>query len=196
LPALKSLLVSFADQTALVLPIKNYPELTDLKAVELKKIGVGFAGSALCLDERDLHISIAGLVSASVHLMEMAATVVASCNGQRRSPAKARASRENGAKGGATTSDGTGRLACDQCYPLFMPDSTADLLSPSERETERVFVATDSPCVAVCSTLFDDVCRGCGRTAMEVANWVLMTDPEKQVVWQRICAQGYPRRKG
>jgi len=53
---------------------------------------------------------------------------------------------------------------------------------------------SDSPCVAVCSTLYDDICRGCGRTAMEVANWVFMTDEEKQVVWRRIKAQGYPRR--
>lgn len=29
---------------------------------------------------------------------------------------------------------------------------------------------------------------------MEVANWVFMTDEEKQVVWHRIKAQGYPRR--
>ncbi|HEY0845690.1 MAG TPA: DUF1289 domain-containing protein, partial [Noviherbaspirillum sp.] len=29
----------------------------------------------------------------------------------------------------------------------------------------------DTPCVAVCSTTFDDVCRGCGRTVAEVANW-------------------------
>ncbi|RYI91127.1 MAG: DUF1289 domain-containing protein, partial [Acetobacteraceae bacterium] len=33
----------------------------------------------------------------------------------------------------------------------------------------------DTPCVAVCSTLFDDICRGCGRTVGEVANWVFMT---------------------
>lgn len=58
------------------------------------------------------------------------------------------------------------------------------------------FTNSDSPCVAVCSTLFDDVCRGCGRTAFEVANWVFMSDDEKQVVWQRIKADGYPRRKG
>jgi len=57
-----------------------------------------------------------------------------------------------------------------------------------------VFTTSDSPCVAVCSTLYDDVCRGCGRTAMEVANWVFMSDEEKQAVWQRIRVQGYPRR--
>jgi predicted Fe-S protein YdhL (DUF1289 family) len=48
--------------------------------------------------------------------------------------------------------------------------------------------------VAVCSTTFDDICRGCGRTYMEVAHWVSMGEAEKELVWQRITAQGYPRR--
>lgn len=52
----------------------------------------------------------------------------------------------------------------------------------------------DSPCVAICSTLYDDVCRGCGRTAMEVANWVFMTPEEKQIVWKRITEEGFPKR--
>jgi uncharacterized protein len=52
----------------------------------------------------------------------------------------------------------------------------------------------DTPCVAVCSTTFDDVCRGCGRTVEEVANWVFMSDEEKERVWTRITAEGYPRR--
>jgi predicted Fe-S protein YdhL (DUF1289 family) len=52
----------------------------------------------------------------------------------------------------------------------------------------------DTPCVAVCSTTFDDVCRGCGRTVVEVAHWVSMSAEQKEVVWQRILAQGYPRR--
>lgn len=52
----------------------------------------------------------------------------------------------------------------------------------------------DTPCVAVCSTTFDDVCRGCGRTVDEVANWVFMTEEEKERVWIRITAEGYPRR--
>jgi predicted Fe-S protein YdhL (DUF1289 family) len=53
---------------------------------------------------------------------------------------------------------------------------------------------SDSPCVAVCSTLYDEICRGCGRTAMEVANWVVFDDDEKRLIWERITAQGYPRR--
>lgn len=62
------------------------------------------------------------------------------------------------------------------------PDSS---YNPDER---------DSPCVAVCSTLYDEICRGCGRTVMEVANWVFFTEEEKRAVWKRILAQGYPRR--
>ncbi len=52
----------------------------------------------------------------------------------------------------------------------------------------------DSPCVAVCSTTFDDVCRGCGRTVIEVANWITYTREQKDVIWERILAEGYPRR--
>ena len=57
-------------------------------------------------------------------------------------------------------------------------------------------IRPDTPCVAVCSTTFDAVCRGCGRTAIEVAHWVTMTPAEKALVWQRIEAEGYPRRRG
>ncbi|PRC91503.1 DUF1289 domain-containing protein [Solimicrobium silvestre] len=54
----------------------------------------------------------------------------------------------------------------------------------------------DTPCVAVCSTTFDEICRGCGRTVVEVATWVVMDEAEKELVWQRILSQGYPRRNG
>ncbi|NYT82682.1 DUF1289 domain-containing protein [Alcaligenaceae bacterium] len=65
-----------------------------------------------------------------------------------------------------------------------------------KRDDARSLDPSDSPCVAVCSTLYDDICRGCGRTAMEVANWVFLDDSEKRAVWERITAQGYPKRKG
>jgi hypothetical protein len=45
----------------------------------------------------------------------------------------------------------------------------------------------DTPCIAICSTTNgDDICKGCGRTFEEVTNWVIMTDAEKSVVWERI----------
>lgn len=70
---LQSLLIGFADQSAVSLPIKNYPELAALTDDELKGLELGFGASALVSEARDLHLSIAGLVSASEPLMAMAA---------------------------------------------------------------------------------------------------------------------------
>lgn len=44
----------------------------------------------------------------------------------------------------------------------------------------------DSPCIAVCTTLYDEVCKGCGRTYLEVAQWNVLPEDEREVVWQRI----------
>jgi uncharacterized protein len=44
----------------------------------------------------------------------------------------------------------------------------------------------DSPCIAVCTTLYDEVCKGCGRTYVEVAEWSTMTQQQKEIIWQRI----------
>ena len=96
----QSLRIGFSDLSAVILPVKNHPELAQLSRTQLDGLVLGFAGSAICLAEQDLHISIAGLVSASVPLMAMAATVVASRNGSRSSASKAVAARENGQKGG------------------------------------------------------------------------------------------------
>ncbi|CAM5531063.1 DUF1289 domain-containing protein [Eoetvoesiella caeni] len=61
-------------------------------------------------------------------------------------------------------------------------------------DQSRSLLPSDSPCVAVCSTLYDEICRGCGRTTMEVANWVFLSEEEKLSIWARIKSQGYPRR--
>ncbi len=53
---------------------------------------------------------------------------------------------------------------------------------------------SDSPCIGICSTLFDDICQGCGRTAIEVCNWVFMTPEEKQAIWTRITLEGTAMR--
>ena len=52
----------------------------------------------------------------------------------------------------------------------------------------------DSPCIGICSTLFDEICQGCGCTAAEVSNWVFYSDEEKQVIWERITREGTARR--
>ena len=62
------------------------------------------------------------------------------------------------------------------------------------KEEEKLPERPDTPCVAVCSTTFDEICRGCGRSVVEVAHWVSMAPAQKELVWQRILSQGYPRR--
>lgn len=78
---------------------------------------------------------------------------------------------------------------------------TAGMRSMSARPDKEVMTEErklperpDTPCVAVCSTTFDEICRGCGRSVVEVAHWVSMAPAEKERVWKRILAQGYPRR--
>ena len=99
-PAQQALHVAFADGSALVLPTKNYAELDALSAADLARLELCFAGTALCLEESDLHVSIEGLVAGSLPLMAMMTRVVATQNGLRRSAAKVSAARANGAKGG------------------------------------------------------------------------------------------------
>jgi len=63
-------------------------------------------------------------------------------------------------------------------------------MSSNDSLTDR----PDSPCIGICSTLFDEICQGCGRTAAEVSNWVFFSDEEKQAVWERITHEGTARR--
>ena len=53
---------------------------------------------------------------------------------------------------------------------------------------------SDTPCIGICSTLYDEICKGCGRTLIEVSNWVFMTPEEKSAVWKRIQAEGTAMR--
>lgn len=50
---------------------------------------------------------------------------------------------------------------------------------------------TDSPCVGICSTsnVGDDVCIGCGRTAMEVIEWNTYTDLKKIEINERLLLE-------
>ncbi len=54
--------------------------------------------------------------------------------------------------------------------------------------------ASDSPCIGVCTTLYDEICQGCGRTLHEVSNWVFLSQDEKDAVWKRIRADGTAMR--
>ncbi len=100
LSELNALAIGFSDQTALLLPVANYPELRELSVSELGQMELGFGGKAICLNHRDLHMSISGMISASESLMGVAGSLIAARNGRRVSAAKATASKANGSKGG------------------------------------------------------------------------------------------------
>jgi hypothetical protein len=80
--------------------VKHYPEFDGFEAEDYADLKVGLCGTALFHEEKDLHVSIAGMISASKPLMNMAASVVSSRNGRQSSAAKAEAARANGKKGG------------------------------------------------------------------------------------------------
>jgi hypothetical protein len=94
------LAVSFIDGSGVLLPVQHYPEFDDFEVEDFAGLTVGFSGTALCHEGKDLQVSIAGMISASKPLMDMAASVIASRNGRQSSAAKAEAARANGRKGG------------------------------------------------------------------------------------------------
>lgn len=51
----------------------------------------------------------------------------------------------------------------------------------------------DSPCIGLCSTQFEDICRGCGRTVTEVSNWIFLTEDERRSVWIRVINENQHR---
>jgi hypothetical protein len=73
----KAIELEFDDSTAITLPVANNPYLRDLMPQELDRLRIGFGGVAICLDEQDFHVSIAGLVAASRPLTEVAVAVTA-----------------------------------------------------------------------------------------------------------------------
>ncbi|WP_166216604.1 DUF2442 domain-containing protein [Pseudomonas atagonensis] len=95
-----SLVIRFEDGSGVLLPVDRYPEFDGFDAQDYAKLKIDFAGTALCLEGKDLHVSIAGMISANPSLMLMAASVVASRNGRQSSAAKSAAARANGKKGG------------------------------------------------------------------------------------------------
>lgn len=95
-----SLVIRFEDGSGVLLPVNQYPEFDGFDVADYEGLTVGFAGTALCHEGKDLDVSIAGMISASPSLMKMAASVVASRNGRQSSAAKSEAARANGKKGG------------------------------------------------------------------------------------------------
>jgi len=76
LAALDALLVRFVDQTGVLLPVNHYAEFSSLTVELLNRIQIGYGGRALCLEQRDLHVSLVGLAASSKALMSLAAALM------------------------------------------------------------------------------------------------------------------------
>jgi predicted Fe-S protein YdhL (DUF1289 family) len=55
--------------------------------------------------------------------------------------------------------------------PQALAQAAAEVLKPVEDVA--------SGCIGVCSTLFDPVCKGCGRLASDVDQWVFLNRDER-----------------
>lgn len=80
-------------------PVKSIPALADATARQLAEVEVSPGGTSLRWKELDADLSVAGLLLAAVGRSEKLSEL-ARIAGESRTPAKAAASRANGAKGG------------------------------------------------------------------------------------------------
>jgi len=88
-------------------------------------------------------------------------------------------------------------LALAEVYALmvYYHESECDEASMPARAHEAWLAwyasMPDAPCIAICSTSQGDpVCKGCGRTFLEVQRWTEMTPGEKRATWRRITQEG------
>ena len=88
-------------------------------------------------------------------------------------------------------------LALAEVYALMVYyhelECDEDSMPPAAHAAWLVWYATtpDAPCIAICSTSQGDaVCKGCGRTFVEVQRWTEMTPGEKRGTWRRISREG------
>jgi len=72
------------------------PRLVRASAEQLSTVRISPSGDGLHWDELDAHVSLGGLISEALNLREWAPRLM----GQIKTEAKAKAARENGAKGG------------------------------------------------------------------------------------------------
>lgn len=63
-----------------------------------------------------------------------------------------------------------------------MDDDPFDYVAPA---------GVPSPCVGICDLdPADDVCRGCGRTIDEIAEWGAADDARRRAILERIARRG------
>jgi hypothetical protein len=90
-----SLTLKMPTGTKVIIPRRWMEEFRDLSKTDLKKVRLGTVRDSVEIDELDIHISVMGLLRDAVFGDDPYARA-----GRVSSPAKARAARRNGARGG------------------------------------------------------------------------------------------------
>jgi hypothetical protein len=113
--ATASIVLRLANGCGFSFPVSRYQELADGTPAQLAAVQIDPDGEALVWDEPNFCISVPGLIMAAVGSWERwaaqkekeARTANARKGGQTRTAARAKASRENGKKGGRPRKDKT-----------------------------------------------------------------------------------------
>ena len=97
--ALRTIALTLTNGVTLVVPVRLVAALHHATDADLAEVAVGAAGVSLRWDRLDLDLGVAGLAQAALgrHTLLRAA---GAAGGAARTPAKARAARLNGRKGG------------------------------------------------------------------------------------------------
>ena len=64
----------------------------------------------------------------------------------------------------------------------------------NNRQNEPLF--TRSPCIGVCALDEKDICIACRRSAVEIGEWGVMTEPQKADVMELIVQRIKQEREG
>jgi len=91
------------NNAGLLIPRQWIGALQDVPTEDLRKLDIWPDGSAIEIEDRDIHISVHGLLTATLPAIlptRVVASVFASRGGQATSEVKRASSRENGRKGG------------------------------------------------------------------------------------------------
>lgn len=91
--------LTMVDGWGLVFRRQQIPEFAELDAHHMDALQVSPAGTAILVEESDVHVSVHGLVTSFISPHLMAATL-GQMGGKTSSPAKKRTAQANGKKGG------------------------------------------------------------------------------------------------
>ena len=54
--------------------------------------------------------------------------------------------------------------------------------------------STDNPCIGYCTTTYDEICQGCGRSLEEVSSWMFLPVEKRVAIWLRIEQEASAKR--